>query len=150
MYTSLFSSKTMFCFLAQDSPDSEEAATFKNLQICIMHHDYEDFVEPFIQYLHTSGYTNVKACTGTSIDHGIYYDDFEVWILLPPVLQTPSDNSRNNLTEYSNHIGSLECNIKKCNSANKKVIIHSYLYQSENCTREYKRALEDKEKHENG
>ena len=113
------------------------------------HMDHYDFVESFIQYLRTSGYTNVKACTGTSTDHGIRYDDFEVWILLPPVLQTPSDNSRNNLTEYSNHVRSLKCNItNNHNSANKKVIIHSYLYQSENCTKDYQRALEDQEEHE--
>ena len=151
MYTSLFSSKTMFCFLALDSPDSESARSFKrNLKICIMRHvDHQNFVMLLHQYLKRSGYTNVTVCMGTSIDTGIYHDEFEVWILLPPVLQTPSDNSRNNLTEYSNHVGSLKYNIRSCsNSANEKVIIHSYLYQSENCIEDYKRALEDQEKYE--
>ena len=40
---------------------------------------------------------------------------------------------------------------KNCsNSANKKVIIRSYLYQSENCTEEYTRVLEDPENMKNG
>ena len=151
MYTSLFSSKTMFCFLALDSPDSESARSFKrNLRICIMRHmGHQKFVEQLNKYLKRSGYTNVTVCTGsTSIDTGIYYDEFEVWILLPPVLQTCSDNSRNNLTEYSNHVGSLKYNIANCrHSANKKVIIHSYLYKSETCTEDYQRALEDQEEH---
>ena len=113
MYTSLFSSKTMFCFLALDSPDSASARSFKrNLRICIMRHvDHQNSVKLLHQYLKRCGYTNVTVCTGTSIDTDIYYDEFEVWILLPPVLQTRSDNSRN-ITEYSDHVMSLKCSIK--------------------------------------
>ena len=140
----------MFCFLALDSPDSASAAIFKeNLKICFMRHkDHKDSVELLRQYLHTSGYTNVTVFSGTELPSG-NYGDFEVWILLPPNI-LPDDNSRNNSREYSNHVGSLECNLRNYRSSpNPKVIIHSNLNQSESCTRERecKRILKSQEKY---
>ena len=140
MYTSLFSSKTMFCFLALDSPDSASAVKkFKeNLKICFMRHTrYEGFVKSLCQHLDTSGYTNVTVCIGTETE-GVIYGDFEVWILLPPKIPD-DDNNRNNSREYSNHVGSLRCHLSNYrNSSNPKVIIHSNLNQLESCTEEDK------------
>ena len=138
----------MFYFLAMDSPDSESATRFKEkLSICIMRHlDHKELVNQLVRSLNDLGYSNVEVCTGA--DAGINYRDFEIWILLPPILRRLPDNSIQNSTDYSNHVGSLYSNLKNyCSLPNPKMIIHSNLYQLKVFrTNDCRRLLEKQEK----
>ena len=100
------------------------------------HMDHEEFVTSLHKYLCGLGYRDVNIYIGNETA-GVNFGNFDVWILLPPRIHSDG-NSTNNSREYSNHVGSLRCNLTNCRDSPKlKVVIHSNLNQSESFDSEY-------------
>ena len=73
-------------FLAMDGAPEAVREFKEKLKICIMRDiSHQSFVDDrLVRCLNSLDYSEVKICTGTETT-GVSFNDYEAWILLPPI-----------------------------------------------------------------